>query len=73
MATSVDRNKPLQRPKKSLVEARKRRKLHEKRLVKLGLDPVKVSKLNSKQIRTLIRRPVKTAAQAAKAAAKKSA
>jgi hypothetical protein len=71
MATSVDRNKPLQRPKKSLTAARKRRKLHEKRLVKLGLDPVAVTKLNSKQIRTLIRHPVKTAAQAAKAAAKK--
>ena len=77
MATSLDRNAPLNRPKKSDKQKIRRRKQHEKRLTALGLDPAKHFKLNTKEIRALIRHPVKTAKNAAiataRAAAKKTA
>lgn len=66
MATSIDRNKPLNRPKKSLTRKAKRRKIHIKRLAALGVPPEKAAKFDSKKIRTLLRRPVKTAKLAAK-------
>jgi len=66
MATSADRNKPLNRPKKSLSEKRRRRKAHEKRLVALGVPAEKIRHLDTKKIRTLLRRPKKTAALAAR-------
>lgn len=68
MATGLERNKPLNRPKKSEARKRQRRKLHIKRLEKLGVPADKAAKLDSKQIRAMIRKPKKTA----KAFAKKS-
>ncbi len=73
MATSAERNKPSNRPKKSDARKRSRRKLHEKRLLGLGIAPEKIVHLNTKQIRTMLRKPVKTAKTAAKLAAKKLA
>ena len=66
MATSVERNKPLNRPKKSDKRKIQRRKLHAKRLAALGVDAEKIRTLDSKQIRLLLRKPVKTAKLAAK-------
>ncbi len=61
MATGLERNKHLNRPRKSPAERRRRNKLHRKRLVALGVPEAKVEKLNTMEIRALIRRPVKTA------------
>lgn len=66
MATGLERNKHLNRPRKSEAERRRRNKLHRKRLVALGVPEEKVAKLNTQEMRTLIRRPVKTARQYAK-------
>lgn len=66
MATSAQRNKPLNRPKKSLSEKRRRRKTHEKRLLALGVPSESLRHLDTKKIRTLLRRPKKTAALAAR-------
>jgi hypothetical protein len=66
MATGLERNKHLNRPRKSESRKLKRRGLHIKRLVALGLTQEKAAHLDSKQIRTLLRKPKKTAALAAK-------
>ena len=67
MATSEERNKPLNRPKKSETARARRLKIHRKRLVALGLPADKVARLDSQQMRTLLRRPKKTAKQAQRA------
>lgn len=66
MATSVDRNKPLNRPKKSEAQQRRRRKVHVKRLLALGVDAGEIKHLNSQKVRAMLRRPKKTAKLAAK-------
>lgn len=66
MATGLERNKHLNRPRKSAAARRRRNKLHQKRLVALGVPAEKVAKLDTLQMRTLLRRPVKTAKQYAK-------
>lgn len=66
MATGLERNKHLNRPRKSEAARRRRNKLHRKRLVALGVPAAKVEKLNTQEMRTLLRRPVKTAKAHAK-------
>ncbi len=66
MATGLERNKHLNRPRKSEAARRRRNKLHRKRLVALGVPEDKVAKLNTQEMRTLLRRPVKTTKQFAK-------
>ena len=66
MATGLERNKHLNRPRKSVAARRRRNKLHRARLVKLGVPEEKAAKLNTMEIRALIRRPNKTAKTYAK-------
>ena len=66
MATGLERNKHLNRPRKSDTEKRRRRKAHEKRLTALGVPTEKLVHFNTVQIRAMIRHPKKTAALAAK-------
>jgi len=55
------RNKNTRRPIKSSGNKRARIKVQQKRLVSLGLQEGQVAKLNSKQIRDLLRHPAKLA------------
>lgn len=58
MGTGRTENKaPITRPKKGISERTRRVKTQKKRLVALGVDEVKVSKLNTKEIRNLLRKP----------------
>lgn len=58
MGTGRTENKaPITRPKKSIGERTRRIKTQKKRLVALGLDEAKVSKLDTKEIRALLRKP----------------
>lgn len=58
MGTGRTENKaPITRPKKGTSERTRRVKTQKKRLVALGVDEVKVSKLNTKEIRNLLRKP----------------
>ena len=66
MATGLQRNKHLNRPRKNDAARRRRTKVHQKRLVALGLPVEQVSKLDTKVMRTLLRKPKKTAAFAAR-------
>lgn len=61
MATGLERNKHLNRPRKSEAERRRRNKLHRKRLVALGVPEAKVVTLNTMEMRAMLRRPAKTA------------
>ena len=51
--------KPFRRPKKSGTERRRREKVQRNRLLALGLPEASVSKLNAKQVRTLLKRPAR--------------
>ena len=62
--------KPRTRPVKSASERKRRQKTQLKRLVGLGVPADKAAKMNSGQVRTALRRPLRTKAAAAKAAAK---
>jgi hypothetical protein len=55
------RKAPRVRPKKKPIERRRREATQKKRLVALGMDEAKVSKLNSKEARELLKRPAKIA------------
>ncbi|MCS6771174.1 MAG: hypothetical protein NZ740_04025 [Kiritimatiellae bacterium] len=55
------RNKHLRRKRKSEGEKRRRRKVHIKRVVALGVPPEQAAKMDSKALRTLLRHPKKTA------------
>ena len=70
MATGLERNKHLNRPRKSVAARRRRNKLHRKRLVALGVPEAKAAKLNTMEMRALLRHPVKTAKSHAPGAAK---
>lgn len=48
---------PITRPKKGASERLRRVKTQKKRLVTLGLNEEVVSKLNTKEIRNLLRKP----------------
>ena len=53
--------KPLTRPVKQAGERRRRLKVQKKRLANLGLPAEKIAKMNSKQVRDLLKRPAKLA------------
>ena len=51
--------KPVTRPRKSVRERRHRDAVHKKRLIALGMDEKIVSKMTSKAVRDLLKRPLK--------------
>lgn len=62
MGTGRKFNKaPRVRPKKRPIERRRRVATQKKRLVALGMEEVAVSKLDTKKIRGLLRRPARIA------------
>lgn len=61
MATSTFRNKNKVRPKKSPAAKRQRIKAQKKRLVALGVPQDQVEKLQSDELRTLLRHPKRVA------------
>ncbi len=61
MATGLERNKHRNRPRKSPAERRRRNKMHRKRVVAMGVPAEKAEKMDTKVLRALIRKPVKTA------------
>ena len=56
------------RPKKSPGAKRRRQMEHRKRLVELGMDQAAVDALNSRQVLTLLQRPLKVVEACAAAA-----
>jgi hypothetical protein len=58
MATSTFRNKNKVRPKKKPAAKRQRIKAQKKRLVALGMPEESVAKLQSNELRALLRRPL---------------
>lgn len=58
--------KAVRRPKKTGTEKRRREKAHRRRLVAMGLPEETVSKLNSKDMRILLRHPARLRKAAAK-------
>jgi hypothetical protein len=54
------------RPRKHGAALNRRTKTHRKRLVALGLPEAKVAKMNTQQLRILLRRPKLLAAKPAK-------
>ena len=50
------------RPKKQASDKRRRQKVHRKRLAALGMSEDAVRKLNPKQVREKLKRPVRTKA-----------
>ncbi|MFC1497046.1 hypothetical protein ACFLS1_01045 [Verrucomicrobiota bacterium] len=60
MGTGRSFNKdPKTRPKKKTRERKRRIKTQQKRLIALGMSEDAVSRLNTEQIRTLLKRPAK--------------
>lgn len=72
MATGLQRNKHINRPRKSESDKRRRRKVQIKRMVKLGVPEASLTKLNSKELRGVLRHPVKAAKAAAATKAAKA-
>lgn len=69
MAVKHIRNKHLRRTAKKKADKARRAKNQKKRALALGVPAEKADKMNTKEIRTLIRHPKKTAARfAAKSA-----
>jgi len=66
MASKIERNKNIQRPKKSHAEKARRQRNQRKRLIALGMSENEVKKLDPKQVRTLLKRPKKIQAATAK-------
>ena len=56
------RKKPVRRPTKTGCARRRRDKLQAKRLVGMGMGEKDVSRLTTKDVRSLLRRPNKTVA-----------
>jgi len=54
------------RPKKSATDRKRRVKVQTKRLAKMGMSGAVLAKMNSKEIRTALKRPVRTKKQLAK-------
>jgi hypothetical protein len=66
MGTGRTYNKaPVTRPKKSGLERRRRDKAQAKRLMALGVPEERIRKMDTRQIRQMLRHPKKVAAQAA--------
>lgn len=59
MATGLERNKHLNRPRKSDAARKRRNKIHRKRLVAIGIPDAQVAKFDTKTMRTLLRKPKK--------------
>jgi hypothetical protein len=58
--------KPRTRPVKGTGDKRRREKTQVKRLIKLGMDPAAVAKLQSDEVREKLRQPKKIVRKAAK-------
>lgn len=69
MAVKHIRNKHLRRNRKGAADKRRRQKLQKKRVIALGVPEEVAAKLNAKEIRTLLRKPKKTAKRFAPKAA----
>ena len=67
MATTAERNKNLTRCRKSPGARRKRLRDQQKRLVALGMDADAVAKLTTREVLDKLKRPKKTAKEAAAA------
>ena len=63
MSSTIFRNKNLVRPRKSGHAKRQRLELHRKRLMALGMPEAKVARLTTKDLRDLLKRPKKVAAE----------
>ena len=50
------------RPKKGPGDRRRRERVQAERLIALGADAVAVSKMNPKEVRTLLKRPLRVVA-----------
>lgn len=61
--------KPRTRPVKSEGQRRRRQKAQKARLVKLGMDPKQVSKMEPLVVRNFLKRPVKVVQAVAKSKA----
>jgi hypothetical protein len=59
----------LNRPIKKPADKRRREKVQRKRLIGLGVSEQKVKSLNSKEVRLMLKEPVKVRAACAKQAA----
>lgn len=68
MAVTFIRNKHLRRKRKGAAEKTRRQKTQKKRAAALGVPAEKLDQMNAKEVRTLLRRPVKTAKKYAKKA-----
>jgi len=51
------------RPKKSATDKRRRERVHRKRLTSLGVPEARVSKMNAKAVRKMLKRPAKVKKQ----------
>lgn len=68
MAVKFIRNKNDRRKRKNAADKRRRVNVQKKRAIALGVPAEKVEKMNTKEIRTLILHPKRTAARFAKSA-----
>ena len=66
MSSKSFRNKNIQRPKKSGLARRSREKVHRRRLMELGMTEEQVKHLDTKSLRTFLRKPAQTARMIAK-------
>lgn len=55
--------KPMTRPVKSVCERKRRLKVQKKRLLALGVTEAALRKMNSRQVKDLLKRPAKLAAK----------
>ncbi|MDT8389649.1 MAG: hypothetical protein RRC34_03970 [Lentisphaeria bacterium] len=67
MAESYFRNKDMRRRRKTAGERQARMKVHQRRLVALGVPEDTVMTMNVTELRDALKRPVKTAAKYATA------
>ena len=63
MGKITSRNKNLTRPRKSTEAKARRQRDQKKRLVSLGMDETAVSKLTSRAVLDLLKRPAKISAE----------
>jgi len=57
--------KPVTRKKKNATDKRRRQRAHRTRLIALGMPADAVKAMNPKQVRTLLKRPLRTRAMLA--------
>ena len=68
MGDFLRRNKNLRRPRKGGAARRRRQKVHQKRLLALGVPAEQLRTMDSAQMRQLLKRPVKLAKRLTKKA-----